>query len=213
LTLVGVAIPLVAMMVWMRVTSCWDAYLEIQRGFVAGYARLYLGALPVRGVRHTIEFLLWYLGPAVFAIAGGLRLSREGARPALALALGWLLAAAAGVWAQNKFFRYHWTIALPPLCMLAGAGVEWAASALQARRRLFRIAVVSLAVPVLWSAWVNGPEYAAAARRWTGRLSRQAYAMRFGLPGRGDFSYLGDRMAAEYAQVAGAPERGLFIWG
>jgi hypothetical protein len=66
---------------------------------------------------------------------------------------------------------------------------------------------------VLWSAWSNGPEYAAALRRWTGQLPPRAYLARFGGPGHGDFSFVGDLMAAEYAVAAGARQRGVFIWG
>ena len=44
LTTAGVAVPLIGMVLWMRGTGCWGAYIEIQRGFVAGYTNKEIAA-------------------------------------------------------------------------------------------------------------------------------------------------------------------------
>jgi 4-amino-4-deoxy-L-arabinose transferase-like glycosyltransferase len=262
LTAVGVALPLIASILWMRGAGCWENYLAIQRGFVSGYTRLYLSSLPRRGLRHTLEFALRYAFLLLLAVAGLRYLhrariagtpavdpsrDREGAVPGLPVErsspdreplphglgsdpaidaapvvstirplpflLGWLLAAVIEVWAQGKFFRYHWIAALPPLCLLAGVGAAWLAAWPRERRRWVPVSALALALPALWSLVANGPEYVAAAGRALQRVPERVYLARFGRPEGGDFSFLGDVMAAQYVRAARAPERGVFIWG
>jgi hypothetical protein len=213
LAALGVLAPLSAALLWMQSTGIWDAYVEIQRGFVAQYVTLNLGSLPVRGLRHTSEFLIRYVIPIGLAAAGIVGLRRQGAGLPLLFTAGWALAAVAAVWAQGKFFRYHWTVALPPLCLLAGAGSELAGRALRARLPWARVAAVALALPVLWSIWSSGPDYLAAARRLSGATAPRVYLTRFGAPGRGDFSFVEDLMAAQYVRAARASRTGLFVWG
>jgi hypothetical protein len=213
LTAAGAAVPVVACVLWMRGTGCWEPYLEIQRGFVAGYTRLDVETLAVRGGGQTLAIVLRYAVPALLAAAGVVALRRAGRSREVGLVAGWLGAAVVAVWLQNKFYRYHWIAVLPPLCLLAAAGGEYAAQALRGRWRGARVAAVTLALPVLWGAWSNGREYVSAARRWSGSLSAAHYQARFGPPNGGDFSFVGDRMAAEYVRAIRTPERGLFVWG
>jgi Dolichyl-phosphate-mannose-protein mannosyltransferase len=213
LTAVGVALPLLASILWMRRVGCWDDYLVIQRGFVAGYTRLDLASLPLRGLRHTGEFALRYAPLLLLAGIGLVRL-RADKGVGGSFSLGWLFAAVVTVWAQNKFFRYHWIVALPPLCLLAGVGTVWAVERLRARWRRVPVPTLALALPVFWSLAVNGAEYVAAVGHKAGKAPDRVYLTRFGRPNNGgDFSFLGDLTAAQYLLAARVPDRGVFIWG
>ena len=45
-------------------------------------------------------------------------------RPGTGIVLLWLLSAVGGIWAQGKFFSYHWWPTLPPLVILAAEGTR-----------------------------------------------------------------------------------------
>src|SRR5207245_5616675 len=116
--LAGLLGPLVLAEGAMALSGAGAAYLDIQRGFVAGYVAMPLGA---RGAAASGWHYFWrlYSVPAVAAITGWLVSSRP-----KRLFLGvWLVAAFASVAMQRKYFGYHWTPALLPLAGLAGAGL------------------------------------------------------------------------------------------
>jgi len=66
-------------------------------------------------------------GPLPLAESKGEREARPVPLNASPLLVLWLVASAAGIWTQGKFFSYHWSPVLPPLALFAAIAVEYAA--------------------------------------------------------------------------------------
>lgn len=159
-----------------------------------------------------------------------LKWSREGRRLVLAMLGMGLLA----VWVQDKYFGYHWQTVLPALSLLAAAGTACLVERLrpvrlapagagegtevreasEARAPLWRLgAVACVGVAFGWSMLHHGAEYRDAARLAAGRISRERWLARFGPPGKGDYSFLAARWAAEYVRAHTRPGDPVLVWG
>lgn len=220
--LAGGAFVLASAWAWLVGGGAWEAYLEIQREFVAPYARIVHGEASWwgRAGSGAGRFAAANALPCLLAVAGILCLRHLGRRAAAFLLL-WLALAAVAVAAQGKYFGYHWIPVLPPLALLAGLGLERAvatgthprgkASSLPAVRERARL--LALLFPLVWTLFVEAPAYLDGARVVMGALPPEAYLERFGRPGGGDHSFLANTWAAAYARETTRPEDGLFIWG
>ncbi|MFB3879892.1 MAG: glycosyltransferase family 39 protein [Armatimonadota bacterium] len=139
-------------------------------------------------------------------------------RPASAR-LRWLLPAwfavvTASVWAQGKFYTYHWLPALPPLCLLAAQGLRaighlFSASLPRAPARALSAAglvlMLALSAAAYWQA-LNWP-----LRYLSGRISCATFTERYDRYG--DFSLLADRQVAAFVGERTAPDDTIFVWG
>jgi hypothetical protein len=204
----GMALVLGIVMAAMAISGAGAAYLEIQRGFVAGYVALPPAQSPVAGWHY-----LWRLYALPLMLAGvGLWAVGRSARLLLGL---WLASALLSVWVQRKYFGYHWTPILLPLAGLAGAGLAALLSPLQRLRArgVRAIAAAGALLVAVWSVEREATGYVAALRFVAGRVTREAYWERFGRPYRGDFSFAADRWAAHYIREHSRPGEPVFIWG
>lgn len=202
-----------------RAGALGDA-LEVMR-WNAGYSHL-RSPEPLASslLTQTTRFLLglphkWLFFIGLLAIIGAVDL---GARPESAR-LRWLLPAWAGVliasvWAQGKFYSYHWLPALPPLCLLAAQGLRAIGSVLRealspkAARALSAaglLMVLALSAQAYWQA-LNWP-----LRYLAGRLSCTEFTKRYDRYG--DFSLLADKQVAAFVRERTAPDDTVFIWG
>jgi Dolichyl-phosphate-mannose-protein mannosyltransferase len=136
LTAAGAALPVIAAALWLRAAGAWDAYLEIQRGFVAPYAHIAYGGPSwwVRGWSGTRTFVAANQLPCLLGVAGLVATARSVAPRDASVLFGWLAIAIAAVWSQGKFFQYHWIPVLMPLGLLAGAGLSGLLQALVVER-------------------------------------------------------------------------------
>jgi 4-amino-4-deoxy-L-arabinose transferase-like glycosyltransferase len=133
----------------------------------------------------------------------------------------WWALSIVGVCAQGKYFAYHWLPVLPPLGLLAAAGLSGvhrvASNRLAANQA--RAASVALAVPLvacLGAAY--GKHFGAAIAYARGRLPAPQYLARFAtppLPGctGAYFSFSADLAVADYLRAHSRPEDRIFIWG
>jgi hypothetical protein len=203
--LVGLAVPLIAAWAWLVMGGAWGAYLEIQREFVAPYARIAHGEASWggRALSGAIAFGLKNSLACLFAVLGviGLLRRRPGAARVLLL---WSALATAVVAVQGKYFGYHWVPLLLPLALLAGAGLA------SVPGRSFRVALILF---LAWLIGVEGATYRDGARVVTRALPYGEYLSRFGPPGEGDYSFLASTWAAGYARATTRRGEGLFVWG
>jgi hypothetical protein len=131
----GAALPVLVTILLMRMTGAWDAYLDIQRGFVAPYTHIAYGRATwwTRGWSDTWGFAKASAVPCVLAAVGALTVARAAGPAERSVLFWWLAAAWVAVWSQGKFFQYHWIPVLMPLGMLAGAGLWAVVEAMSAR--------------------------------------------------------------------------------
>jgi hypothetical protein len=121
----GAALPVLVTILLMRVTGAWDAYVDIQRGFVAPYTHIAYGSATwwTRGWSGTWVFAKASAVPCLLATLGALAAARSAAPAERSVLFWWLAAAWIAVWSQGKYFQYHWVPVLMPLGLLAGAGL------------------------------------------------------------------------------------------
>jgi hypothetical protein len=209
----GCAVPLVLTLAWLVNGRVLDDYLEIQRQFVAPYARLDAPGLEKRvanlfGYTLGLAAQLWL--PVALAVLGGWKGAGWKA-PGRGLALAMLAAGLAAVWAQNKYFGYHWQTVLPALALLAAAG---GADLLRRARLPARmVPVAGVAIALGWSLTGHWSDYRDSARLAVGGVTREAWLARFGAPGSGDFSFLADQQAAMYVRQTTQPGDAVLVWG
>lgn len=210
---VGGAVSVGAAVLWLQAGGALEAYLDIQRGFVAPYTRL-----NAAGPLDRLAACFWGVGrwalqvclPLLLALAWLPRRGSDGERPARMLGWGALLAAVAAVAVQNKFFLYHWETALPWLALLGGIG----AAVLLRRLRLTgpRAAAVTLALPLAWSLAGRWSAYRDGALYVAGALPRERWLQRFTSRDR-DYSFQADTEAAAYLRQHTRPGDRVLIWG
>lgn len=198
---------------WLAVGGALDSYLDIQRGFVAPYARLGATGLGERLAGlfgHTLGWarLAWLpVGLAAFGLASKREWRAEGRGVAGATLFAGLLA----VWWQGKYFGYHWQTALPWLALSAAVGTE----VLAARLRLPRFLAATL-LPMLalgWSVAAHWSDYAGAVQYASGTLTRKSWIQRFGRPRRGDYAFFATERAAAYVRKHTHPDEPVLVWG
>lgn len=206
----GVAVPVLAAAVWLSSRGALQDYLEIQRSFVAPYTRLSANSRLARLSHGSYRTGLWLTQtwvPMLLAIAAiGWRSGRS---PRLLPAM--LACALAAVWAQDKYFGYHWQTVLPALALLAAVGVLRLLGRMPLPPR-WTVAAGVLAA-VIWSLAANRSVYGDFALMAAGRKPRHAWLVRFGRPHAGDNSFLATRWAAEYVRSHTQPEDGVLVWG
>ena len=198
---------------WLAVGGALVPYLDIQRGFVAPYARLGapgLGEGLAALFGHTLGWA-WRAALPI-ALAGiGLAADRWWQAEERRLAAASLFAGLLAVWWQGKYFGYHWQTVLPWLALTAAIGT----AALAERLRLPRPLALAL-LPTLafaWSIAVHWSDYRDAARYAVGSLPREEWLERFGPPGRGDYSYLATERAAAYLRKQTQSGDPVLVWG
>lgn len=209
----GGLLPLLAIAGWLRGAGIWGDYIDIQHGFVAPYTRLNAASLWTR-ITNLFGYGLPWVGqvwlPVILAVAGamGPRFRNPAGRRLLLGCLGMGLLA---VWVQNKYFGYHWQTVLPALSLLAGMGTV---ALLQCvRPQLTRVHASVLAVVAAWCVLTGGTYYRDAALLAGGRLPREKWLVRFGPPGKGDYSFLAAQWASEYVRAQTSPQDRVLVWG
>lgn len=215
LTLVGLggAIVLGLAAGWLATGGALEPYVDIQRCFVAPYARLGAqGVLErIAGLfGHTLGWARLAALPVALAAVGLLspyRWWQEGRGLAAAGFFAGLLA----VWWQGKYFGYHWQTMLPWLALAAAVGtVE-----LSARLRLPRLAATMLlpTVALAWSVGAHWSDYQQAASYAAGALTRKSWVQRFGRPRKGDYAFFATERAAAYVRKHSLPQDSVLVWG
>ncbi len=126
----GFVVSFVPLVMYFAANGALDDFVQSVVVFNTYHARI--GGNPTLAgiVSGTLDFLAAMNILAPLALAG-IALAcarRDGSSPhAAPLLLVWLVASAAGIWTQGKFFSYHWSPVLPPLALFAAIAVEYAA--------------------------------------------------------------------------------------
>ncbi len=206
------ATPCLIVLFWLHRVGAWSAYIDAHFAYNAAYASVAEFAL-----RERLTGAITSLGdsPIVAALFipaawGAFSLRRS---PIALTTLGsWWLMSLALVMVQNKFFRYHWTLTMPPMLVLAAIGLRvrlgssgseprgrpdssptwwmWAATAAM---------VVLCAVHPVW-------ESARFVATQLGRVSYADYIDGFGIPGP-------SRRVSEYLREHTTPDERVLVWG
>lgn len=216
---VGV-LAIVAAMLW-RAGALGDTF-DILIRWNAQYSRL-RPPMPMTSspLRQTVNFmfglphyqLLFFVGLLALIGAVDLAVRPDSARRR------WLLPAWAGVliasvWAQGKFYTYHWLPVLPPLCLLAAQGLRSVSDLINKRLSVRQARIVSalgllvllaLSAAAYWRS-LNWP-----LRYLAGRINCATFTARYDRYG--DFSLLADKEVAYYLLAETAPDDTIFIWG
>jgi len=233
----GFMIPMVLAVGLLGATSALPAFIESQFTIVPGYAlvrtfrsptvdlatmALFLLANPGRGLAGPFAVArLYTMLPSVFkrgkCIGGG-----EWARSSDRLVLLWLVAAFASLYAQGKFFNYHFLPLLPPLSIMAAQSLlrylrpPWIRiNNSGPRSALVILVALGLVVPTSYPA-----RFAEAFALVTGAESLREYwktsqfeyweLRESDSPG---FSLRGQLALVDYLQGQTDPTDTLFIWG
>jgi hypothetical protein len=133
----------------------------------------------------------------------------------------WLVASAAGIWTQGKFFSYHWSPVVPPLSLLAAWGLAGLAHESQkVRTRATRLAVAALGLVVIaiYAAALvhdHAPKWVRDANYLLGRTSEDAYLANFAhnIQERDKYSFLETKQAAQYVRQHSSPDDTVLVWG
>lgn len=187
--------------------GAWADWIESVR-VTAGYAALGLGEgafLDWMGVALGFRWAHWgllFILAGVALIVSIVPVARPAAddlrtRRQASILIGiWALAGAAIMLIQAKGYDYHWLPLLPPLCLIAAAGIEriagWIGTALR-----------PMVVTGLVIALIAG----AAIRIWPPVLSGEVAFVA------GEFNAAESLRAADYLRQRTTPGDSLFIWG
>jgi len=129
---------------------------------------------------------------------------------------GWLGVMLAQVWAQGKYFEYHWLPALPPLALLAGQGAAaaWRLLRDHVRSQLLARACAAAGLLALLVSFAAGyrAHFGRAINYASGGLPAAEFLTDFNDP-RGDFSITADLSVASYLRAETPPGDPIFIWG
>ncbi|MEP7292582.1 MAG: glycosyltransferase family 39 protein [Chloroflexota bacterium] len=203
----------------MMAIGAWDALVESAR-VTASYTAQGIGdfgtalstALGFRWQQWGALFLLALIG----LIAGGRRFNRVSR---WWLVVVWLLAGAAMLLVQLKFYDYHWLPLLPPLALVGAGGIEAIIEGI-ARRGGFQACTASTTRPYIAGlrgmaafallAALTGGIWSRALPYLTGQEDQAAYDHRFQA---GEFIADESLEVANYLRAHAAPGDSLFIWG
>lgn len=133
----------------------------------------------------------------------------------------WLVASAAGIWTQGKFFSYHWSVVLPPLALLAAWGLAGLWDDLQRVRgpvaRLLAATLCLVVIAIYGASLVHdhAPKWVHDANYLLGRTTENAYLATFGhnIQGRDKYSFLETKQAAQYVRDHSSPDDTVLVWG
>lgn len=224
----GIAIEALTLL-WLALYGAVGEYLYAQLDFASEYARQggpYSpeGLTPstyLSGLRSGTMFIIFarvlLVAPALTAVIAGGMIRRE--RLVIETSL-LALAAYLGVAVQAKYFLYHWHSLLPFLALLSGWTASFLWRSLRDAGRSPMAAGATLAVigaflllltPNVTDRAVR--DWDAFARYWLQPDSRSAYYDRFGLYGKGSFSYKASEEVARYVQARTTPDDTVFVWG
>ncbi len=172
-------------------------------------------------IRQTLRFLFGgqYLVLKLIGLLGVIGLAdlvvRRRAAPYWWLAPAWFGAMLVQVWAQGKYYEYHWLPVLPPLGLLAGQGMAAAWRLLRARAptpTLARAAAgIGLALLLVCCGFGYWAQFAPEIRYATGALPAADFAGLF--YDRTDFSLSADLQVASFLKSHTSPHTPIFIWG
>lgn len=209
--LLGALLPLLGFALWLSHNGALEAFLDIQRSFVAPYvafaaapfgskAWFFWGRIYYQITVHWLPLILAAIG------LGTARWRASGRSFVLAAVLGGF----AAVWLQNRAFPYHWQAMLPALSILAGAGTSTLARAPRIRRLSLWIPLILL--PLVWHMVMWGDRYWLAAQVATGHMNQTQW-----------LEYLSSRRArpamdqimftADYVAQHSAPDDRFLVWG
>jgi hypothetical protein len=162
------------------------------------------------GMPYTLLFpvgLLALVGTADLAV-------RRGSAPLRWVLPTWALAIIVSVWAQGKFYSYHWLPVLPPLALLAGQGLR-AIGRITGQASSARVGGLVTGVVAVIAIGLSGIQYwrtlAWPIQRLAGRVSQDEFLNRY--DHYGDFSLSADREVAAYVQDQTDTDETVFIWG
>jgi 4-amino-4-deoxy-L-arabinose transferase-like glycosyltransferase len=148
-------------------------------------------------------------------------IARRRATPHWWIVPAWWMIAIIGVCAQGKYFAYHWLPVLPPLALLAGAGIaviaRLASNRLAAKQSVALVAAISLFL-VCCFAVAYAKRFRSAIGYALGRVPAQEYLSQFSsqpVPGLSGtyFSFTADLAVADYLQAHTRPNDRVFVWG
>jgi hypothetical protein len=192
-------------------------FVDLQRLYVSDYTTLRWSPDGESFVhfmgRTTHEYVTDNLH-LVIPAGGAVFLGLFGPKPRETAMVIFLVAAAlAGVWAQGKFFSYHWLALLFPLSLLAGYALGELMTlfrrTMQGPRMAAAFGLTGLALVALTPGLVSSPtgEY----RNFLGYLCGSVSDAEN--EGRHSGWYAYEHRLAEYVKADSAPEESFFIWG
>lgn len=224
----GIAVEALTLL-WLALYGAVGEYLYAQFDFASQYARQGGPYSPdgltlsnyLSGLRSGTMFIVFarfiLVAPAVTAAIVGGVIRRE--RLVIETSL-LALAAYLGVAIQAKYFLYHWHSLLPLLALLCGWTASFLWRSLRESGRGWGASVATVAVIgtslLLFTPNVTDravSEWRAFARYWTEPDSRSAYFDRFGLYGKGSFSYKASEEVSRYVAERTGPNDRVFVWG
>jgi hypothetical protein len=216
-------------LLWLALGGALGEYVYAQLDFASAYARSGGPYSPdgltfstyLSGLRSGTMFIVFartlLVAPALVAVVAGAVIRRD----RYVVLTAWLaLAAYAGVAVQGKYFLYHWHALLPLLALLSGwtAAFLWQALRSAGRSAAFAGGTLAAIGCVLLALTPSVTDR--AVREWEGFVQyfrepedRGAYYDRFGLYGRGTFSYRASEEVATYLRAQTQPGDTIFIWG
>ena len=217
------------MLLWLALHGAIGEYFYAQLDFAPAYARRGGPYSPdgltlttyLSGLRSGTMFIAfartWLVAPALAAVVAGAVIRRD--RHVVLVA--WLaLAAYLGVAVQGKYFLYHWHALLPLLALLSGWTAAAAWQALRASGHRPRSAAAALAACAAVLLALTPSVTDRAVREWEALVryvrepeDRGPYYDRFGLYGRGSFSYRASDEVSRYLRSQTRPGDTIFIWG
>lgn len=162
------------------------------------------------GMPYTLLFPIGLLA----LVGTGDLACRRGPEPFRWLLPTWALVIMVSVWAQGKFYSYHWLPVLPPLALLAGQGLRTIGRVTR-QASSARVGGTVTALVVVLAIGLSGIQYwrtlAWPIQRLTGHISHEEFLARYNHYG--DFSLHADREVAAYVQDRTSADETIFIWG
>jgi hypothetical protein len=224
----GIAVEAITLL-WLAWHGAAGEYFYAQLDFASEYARQggpyspdgltvsnYLSGLR-SGTMFIVFARLLLVAPALAAAIVGGVIRRE--RLVIETSL-LALAAYLGVAIQAKYFLYHWHSVLPLLALLSGWTASFLWRSLRDAGRSRGVAAATVggigALLLLFTPNVTDravTEWQAFTRYWTDPDSRSAYYDRFGLYGKGSFSYKASEEVSRYVAERTDPSDTVFVWG
>ncbi len=215
----GGLLGLVAVALW-RAGALPDM-IEVLFTWNVEYSRLRVPIPLARDpVRQTLRFLIGDPHPLLFpvgllALVGTAHLIvRRSSSRLRWLVPTWGVALMASVWAQGKYYTYHWLPVLPPVALLAGYGMSFMGRRLcdslsrPAAAALCAVGIAAVLTPLGLAYWrfLNWPVHHLA-----GKVGRSTFLARYDRYG--DFSLRADRSVAAFVRENTRPSDYIFVWG